>query len=314
MDDRELDLIHRARKRLENPYAYVGEDGKFEADFSGPTEATQSAMRRLENPYAYVGNDEHETAFSDPAETNRVPQLDIAELRGMKKPRNRWRRDEIEAIARRLHLAVWDARGGRKDANPLDSADPLIALPHLGFEPVEDATLGEMDHDGVVVAVAGLLDRDRSQVRYSPRFPRELQRFTLAHEVGHIILHAGTGLHRDRALDPNRSNPPLSPQEREADMFAAAFLMPTKHVSAEFNRRFSTARFMLDETTAFGLGDGKPRNSAGRTSQVGGLAARLARATHFHGFHFRSMAEHFGVSPATMTIRLRELELVEEGF
>ncbi len=51
------------------------------------------------------------------------------------------------------------------------------------------------------------------------------QRFTIAHEIAHFVLHprkdAFVDYRRDRAANESRS-----PREREADMFAAALLMP----------------------------------------------------------------------------------------
>jgi Zn-dependent peptidase ImmA (M78 family) len=49
--------------------------------------------------------------------------------------------------------------------------------------------------------------------------PDERLRFTLAHEIGHIVMHATT-------------NPE---QEREADRFAAEFLMPAKEIRPELH-------------------------------------------------------------------------------
>lgn len=48
------------------------------------------------------------------------------------------------------------------------------------------------------------------------------QRFTLAHEIGHLMLHPlGGRMHRDAGRVPGSS-----PQETEADAFAANLLMP----------------------------------------------------------------------------------------
>lgn len=49
-------------------------------------------------------------------------------------------------------------------------------------------------------------------------------RFTIAHELGHFILHANLNVHfRDTHAEPNQKPEAI---EREADRFAAAFLMP----------------------------------------------------------------------------------------
>jgi Zn-dependent peptidase ImmA (M78 family) len=61
------------------------------------------------------------------------------------------------------------------------------------------------------------------------------QRFTIAHELGHYLLHAGHTVHLDEgrvALTINLRNPESSKgednDEREANLFAAELLMPAK--------------------------------------------------------------------------------------
>jgi Zn-dependent peptidase ImmA (M78 family) len=77
------------------------------------------------------------------------------------------------------------------------------------------------------------------------------QRFTMAHELGHFILHKHSGIHVDeddffvRFRDEN-SGLGTEPEEREANAFAAELLMPRQFVEADVRtrQRFS----MLDET------------------------------------------------------------------
>lgn len=283
MTDAPPDRIRRSRELLQNPYAYLSEDGGYEAmlpraEASGP---------RLSG-----------------SRINPMPLL------GGKKRGDRFSRREIEAIARRLHLALWDQRPPLAPVNPLELVDPAMALERLGFDvSFDDASLGQVEVDGEILGVAGVLDRDNSLVRVSPRFSAVWQRFTVAHELGHVLLHAGSGLHRDRPLGGSASRS-AAPDEVEADRFAAAFLMPAKQVRAEFKRRFHTDDFVLDKQARFGLGEASSDLSRRRHSTRSDLARRLARATHFHGAHFPSLAEHFQVSERPMAIRLEELELV----
>jgi len=51
-------------------------------------------------------------------------------------------------------------------------------------------------------------------------------RFTIAHENGHLILHASTGSSRRQTFDRHGTTPAW--QEREANEFAAELLMPRK--------------------------------------------------------------------------------------
>lgn len=58
------------------------------------------------------------------------------------------------------------------------------------------------------------------------------QRFTIAHELGHFVLHNGMKLHVDDDFRVNwrdgDSSRAVSPEEMEANRFAAELLMPTQ--------------------------------------------------------------------------------------
>ena len=54
-------------------------------------------------------------------------------------------------------------------------------------------------------------------------------RFTLSHELGHLILHSGVSL----ARQPTKPNHQIyEDSEWQADTFAAELLMPTKHIKS----------------------------------------------------------------------------------
>ena len=65
--------------------------------------------------------------------------------------------------------------------------------------------------------------------------PRTRQRFTVAHEIGHFVLHpkkdAFVDFRKDRGAGEAK---PV--RERQADMFAAALLMPRKVLLKDFRR------------------------------------------------------------------------------
>ena len=60
--------------------------------------------------------------------------------------------------------------------------------------------------------------------------PPQRQRFTIAHEIGHLLLHVDEDLHVDRnfpiGLRSGRSTESTDVNEVEANQFAAALLMP----------------------------------------------------------------------------------------
>ncbi len=70
---------------------------------------------------------------------------------------------------------------------------------------------------------AGQLFWRERKILVNSSHPRQRQRFTVAHEIGHFVLHSTneTSFCRVRALGR---------EEREADYFAARFLMPTEAV------------------------------------------------------------------------------------
>lgn len=77
-----------------------------------------------------------------------------------------------------------------------------------------------------------------SEIFISPKEPRFCQRFSAAHELGHLILHThhleGDGvLRRESKSDPYRF------EEREADFFAAQVLMPRHRVGAHLEAGMS---------------------------------------------------------------------------
>ncbi len=106
---------------------------------------------------------------------------------------------------------------------------------------VESAPLGD--------EVSGLLvvDGDMGVIGYNATHPSVRQRFTIAHEVGHYILHrADTTLFIDEryfsAFRDQRSSSGADPKEREANAFAASLLMPTHLVRREIeHQRFDLA-------------------------------------------------------------------------
>jgi Zn-dependent peptidase ImmA (M78 family) len=59
------------------------------------------------------------------------------------------------------------------------------------------------------------------------------QRFTMAHELGHMFVHVNDGVIFDRGFayfrDGNSSTG-LNPKERQANAFAAELLMPAEHL------------------------------------------------------------------------------------
>lgn len=227
-------------------------------------------------------------------------------------------RKEIERLARELQLRIWEERKRlwpeRREHSPMSVLDPEVAARVLGIEYEKYEELGRFGDRSARYEVAGLLDRENSRIAVSKKFSMETVRFTGAHEIGHWILHReGEILHRDRpvrGLEPAMIRPP---REREADYFAACFLMPGRLVKECFESIFGSAPLAFDDNVAFRLCPSDP-DSLLRPYNDGGMdrAIAVASTEHYGGRHFNSMAKRFCVSVTSMAIRIRELGLIRE--
>ena len=218
----------------------------------------------------------------------------------------------IEKEARRLQVEIYGQRDVRYSLGVPDIPtlfDPRNVAEHCGLFYDERDQL-ETDYPGGGEA-AGLWQRDRLTILVSRRFSYEVRRFTAGHEIGHFLLHPHIGdrtLHRELAVGTHTSNRPEL--EKEADFFSACLLMPRNAVIKAFSARFGGKHpLVLTDTVAYHL---KADERVLFAQPAGSLmfAEAVARAAQFDRQHFRSLAEHFGVSVRAMAIRLDELRLV----
>jgi Zn-dependent peptidase ImmA (M78 family) len=89
--------------------------------------------------------------------------------------------------------------------------------------------------------VSGLLYRDGSRtiIGINSTHAPTRQRFTIAHELGHLLLHPGKPMILDRArvnLRNSVSSMASDTQEIEANQFAAALLMPRDFLLSELKQ------------------------------------------------------------------------------
>lgn len=86
--------------------------------------------------------------------------------------------------------------------------------------------------------VSGILYRDgtKAVIAVNATHATTRQRFTIAHEIGHLRLHEGRPMFVDRSVRVDRRDATASlgvdPQEIEANTFAAALLMPEDMIFA----------------------------------------------------------------------------------
>lgn len=182
----------------------------------------------------------------------------------------------------------------------------ILSREHLQLVELPEITLRPGDRS----RYAGVLNRGEMVVMIATNYPWEVQRFTLAHELGHWFLHAGGQQFRDFEPTPGVDK---SATEQEADRFASELLMPHKTVSRQFELRFG-ARGELrgDPELTFWIETSlRQRISHLEFERLPVLhqATLVARLSAYRGHSMIPLAEAFAVSAQAMGIRLVELNL-----
>jgi hypothetical protein len=164
--------------------------------------------------------------------------------------------------------------------------------------------------------IAGFMDRNARLIVIAQGFKRQWQRFTLAHEIGHWMLHTGTTYFRERPISSmdfhDRCRPTV---EIEADLFAAELLMPQRTLRAVFLLAFGHEidGRNPDLALAQSLSDGLPRKVDPHelaSMPASRRAALIAQTPFFRGRFIKPLIEHFDVSAGAMAIQLLETGLV----
>ena len=88
--------------------------------------------------------------------------------------------------------------------------------------------------------ISGIIHRNKdgsAVIGVNSSHPTQRQRFTIAHEIGHLLLHTNKSLHVDKnfpiGLRSGISSKAEDENEIEANQFAAALLMPTDFLSKD---------------------------------------------------------------------------------
>jgi len=80
---------------------------------------------------------------------------------------------------------------------------------------------------------------DRPIIGVNARHSSNRQRFTIAHEIGHILLHPQMSLHIDESFAVrlrSDKSPRGDHDEKEANLFAAELLMPASLIADDIRR------------------------------------------------------------------------------
>lgn len=144
---------------------------------------------------------------------------------------------QVEAIAEQVRLALDLDLDGRVAMMPILEQVLYDTIDGYEFHVEEDRVMGQLE---------GLTDTQRPIIKLRNSVYQALERgdgrarFTAAHEFGHLVLHCGLPTYR--AFSDQYQ--PLYDPERQANIFAAAFLMPAK--------AFRTCRTVKQAMTNFG--------------------------------------------------------------
>jgi Zn-dependent peptidase ImmA (M78 family) len=294
-------LVSQSRRLLQNPYAHIEYlESSFDQAGDDDTEMASAeriaaSRRLLQNQYAYLDDRGGFTALS-------------------KRNRDHHRsQDDINEQVRQLHGRLWEERSSiwptASTRDPIDLLDPAAALRLLGYEYELADGLGKYRTRSALIEVAGLIDPSSKLVRVSRQFPTTVQLFTVAHELGHAVLHPSMyGVHRDRPMDGSVHS--RARIEIEADKFATCFLMPSRLVCSRFEQTFGKAPFVLNDDSAFAFSGRTLTEMQSRARTPRELSRLLANTERYNGQPIVSLAAQFRVSVEAMAIRLEELALV----
>lgn len=217
----------------------------------------------------------------------------------------------IEDKARELQIDLWDHqcslwRG--ESVTPIDICDPWKAAEHLGYEVQE----GWVDSPSTCAGfqLGGFLNRPMKLIGLSDQYAPRTLRFTLAHELGHVLLHPGLYHHRELPLqgitEPHEAT---QPKEREANHFAGCFLVPGKQLKLAFRASFGVEKLTLTDNVAYELLGAGFMSLMNTPYESLAFERVVAQALRYCGRQFGALNELFQVSPTTLAIRLRQMGL-----
>jgi len=220
----------------------------------------------------------------------------------------------IEKKAHDLHKDIWQEKASlwpEGAPEPIGMLEPQVAARILDVDFYIEVSLGQFGDSGNPFEVAGAINRQKRTISVSQQFQPDIMRFTGAHEIGHWILHHDEVMHRDRPINGSKVAREL--KEKEADYFAACFLMPAKLLRSKIKQTFGMELpIRVDENIAFWLCPNEPDDLVRPTAGSDARERVFASAKSFRGRHFVSLAEQFRVSPAAMAIRLKEIGTFEQ--
>jgi formiminotetrahydrofolate cyclodeaminase/Zn-dependent peptidase ImmA (M78 family) len=219
---------------------------------------------------------------------------------------------EIEELARKIQNTLWKYQeliwSTNMPSDTLSILKPEKVLKFLkyAFHKVDTLGVNESNEE-----IAGIINNKEFTIQISTMYAPEVVNFTTAHELGHALLHDQVELHRDIPLDGSEILQNHSITERQANKFAAYFLMPGKTVIQLFYEIFQIEIFEINELTSNKLGYKSPRELRKGIRNQRDLSRLIAKCEFYDFRPFNSLSKMFKVSVEAMAIRLEELNLIK---
>lgn len=185
-------------------------------------------------------------------------------------------------------------------SDPVDWLSPPTLAEMLGLTYETTPQIRFEDRADGRVAV-GLLDLSKRHVLVSEERGLEVARYTGAHEIGHYLYHqVRVRQHWERELEAAQRDP----LEREADQFAARFLMPEKLLTRRLRDNFGDPPIRIDDQWLYFL----LGNQTDPDPKDLDLEYALAKSNKNNYYQqIVPLHQQFKVSQMAMAIRLKEL-------
>ena len=220
--------------------------------------------------------------------------------------------EAIEEEALEVQREMWDRQvsiwPGRK-VQRLDCCDPWEVAKYLKFEVQEgDLSCPDLPYG---MRLGGFLNRPARLIAIADQLRPRTKRFTLAHEIGHVLLHPGMHHHREMPIHGlGEPRDPVEPEERQANHFAGCLLVPTSLLKRAFWSMFKVEYLDLTDDVAYELLGEDYMSLMNSAPYSLAFHRRVGEVERFRGKQFQSLVDLFEVHPTTMAIRLRQCGLV----
>jgi hypothetical protein len=220
--------------------------------------------------------------------------------------------DAIEEEALRVQREMWDRQVSLwpgKKVQRLDCCDPWEVASYLDIEVQE----GDLSSPGVAwgMRLGGFFNRPAQLIAIADQLKPRTARFTLAHEIGHFLIHPGIHHHREMPIHGlGEPRDPVQPEELQANHFAGCLLVPTSLLKRAFWSMFKIESLSLTDDVAYDLMGADYMALMNSAPYSLAFHRRVGEVERFRGKQFQSLVNLFQVHPTTMAVRLRQCGLV----